>query len=77
MSDRPSYARANFHRFQEWPPHDAQHVAAVLSQQVMTWISRHRQRRALADVAADDHLLQDLGISRGDALREAGKSFWK
>jgi uncharacterized protein YjiS (DUF1127 family) len=77
MSNPLSYARADLRPFPGWPTHDAQHAAVLPFQQIMAWISRHRQRRALADVAADDHLLQDLGISRGDALREAEKPFWK
>ena len=32
-----------------------------------------RQRRALEDL---DHLLKDIGISRAEALTEAGRSFW-
>ena len=33
-----------------------------------------RQRRALADMS--DHMLDDLGISRADALAEAAKPMW-
>jgi len=33
------------------------------------------QRRRLA--AMDDRMLQDIGISRVDALREAAKPFWR
>ena len=33
------------------------------------------QRRRLA--AMDDRMLQDIGISRVDALREATKPFWR
>jgi uncharacterized protein YjiS (DUF1127 family) len=43
------------------------------------WISRcldrGSQRRALSEL--DDHLLRDIGISRLQALREAGKPFWR
>jgi uncharacterized protein YjiS (DUF1127 family) len=35
---------------------------------------RWRQRRALEDL--DDHLLKDIGISRAEALTEAGRYFW-
>lgn len=34
----------------------------------------HRQRRML--LGLDDHMLKDLGISRADVAREAGRSFW-
>ena len=33
------------------------------------------QRRRLATM--DDRMLQDIGISRVDALREAAKPFWR
>ncbi|HEY0834526.1 MAG TPA: DUF1127 domain-containing protein [Azospirillum sp.] len=39
------------------------------------WISRRRQRRALA--ALDDRLLRDLGLTREDAARECRKPFWR
>ena len=37
-------------------------------------IATYRERRAL--LAASDHMLRDLGLSRADAYREAGRSFW-
>lgn len=77
MSNPLSYARADIHRFPGWPTHDAQDAAVLPFQQIMALISRHRQRRALADVAADDHLLQDIGVSREAARREAAKPFWQ
>lgn len=36
---------------------------------------RHHSRRQLR--CLDPHLLEDIGISRADALREADKPFWK
>ena len=36
---------------------------------------RARQRRALAGL--DDHLLRDIGITRGDARRESAMPFWR
>ena len=41
------------------------------------WIARSRQRRALRDIAEIDYLLNDIGVSRDEALREAGKRFWR
>jgi uncharacterized protein YjiS (DUF1127 family) len=38
-------------------------------------IDRQRQRRALLDL--DDHLLNDIGVSRRAAIEEARKPFWK
>ena len=37
--------------------------------------ARRRQRHALREL--DDHLLSDIGVSRAEALREAGKPPWK
>ena len=42
------------------------------------WAARARQRQALGELAdLNDHILKDIGISRDDALREAGKWFWQ
>jgi uncharacterized protein YjiS (DUF1127 family) len=43
-----------------------------------TWAERYQQRRALAYlVEADRHLLDDIGLSRWDALHESTKPFWR
>jgi uncharacterized protein YjiS (DUF1127 family) len=39
------------------------------------WMARRRQRQALA--ALNDHLLNDIGVSRNEARREAAKPFWR
>ena len=39
------------------------------------WAARQRQRRALAEL--EDQILDDIGISREQAHREAAKPFWK
>lgn len=41
------------------------------------WVQRSRERKELAEVANDDHLLNDIGVSRLDALQEAAKPFWR
>jgi uncharacterized protein YjiS (DUF1127 family) len=41
------------------------------------WAERRRQRRALADLAAFPHLLDDLGLTPGQVIREARKPFWQ
>lgn len=38
------------------------------------WFARQRTRRALEQL--DDRMLNDIGITREQALREAGKPFW-
>ena len=41
------------------------------------WPLRRGQRRALAELARLPHLLDDVGLTRAQALREAGKPFWR
>ena len=53
-------------------------VAATRST-VGQWFARSRHRRALREIAErnDFHLLKDIGVSQEEALREAGKPFWR
>jgi uncharacterized protein YjiS (DUF1127 family) len=44
---------------------------------VATWMARADQRRALRDLAEEGRLLSDVGFTRQQALREAGKPFWR
>ena len=37
--------------------------------------ARHGQRKVLRDLADDPHLLRDIGVTREQALEEAGKPF--
>jgi uncharacterized protein YjiS (DUF1127 family) len=39
------------------------------------WAARAHERRMLA--ALDERALHDLGLSRAEAEREAGKAFWE
>ncbi len=41
------------------------------------WKRRMKQRAALADLAGDKHLLDDIGLSRREALEEADRRFWQ
>lgn len=40
-----------------------------------TWSARRRHRGTLR--ALDDHLLDDIGITRSRAMHEAEKPFWR
>ena len=40
------------------------------------WNERSRQRAALRNLAEDKHLLDDLGLTRQEALDEADRPFW-
>lgn len=48
--------------------------ATSLVERLELWADRRRERRAL--MRCPDGLLKDVGLSRTDALREAGKPFW-
>jgi len=39
--------------------------------------ARRRQREVLRELAEDPHILDDLGITRQQALGEADKPFWR
>ena len=52
-----------------------QAALSSLAGMTIIWLNRHRSRRDLSEL--DDRLLADVGISREDALREAGKPFWR
>ncbi len=43
--------------------------------QITVWRDRARGRQELARMS--DALLQDIGISRHDAIKEAAKPFWR
>jgi uncharacterized protein YjiS (DUF1127 family) len=47
---------------------------AYLRHTLALWLGRSSQRRDLA--ALDAHLLKDIGVTPGQAAREAAKPFW-
>ncbi|MFE1600808.1 DUF1127 domain-containing protein [Methylobacterium sp. ID0610] len=49
--------------------------ALALIERLELWAQRHRQRRDLQSLP--ERTLMDLGLSRADASREAGKPFWR
>jgi uncharacterized protein YjiS (DUF1127 family) len=52
-------------------------MAATMLPTLRIWSARRRQRNALRDVAQEGHLLNDIGLTRTQALREAAKPFWR
>jgi uncharacterized protein YjiS (DUF1127 family) len=52
-----------------------QAVLSSLANVIAIWLNRQQGRRDLSDL--DDRLLADVGISREDAVWEAGKPFWR
>jgi uncharacterized protein YjiS (DUF1127 family) len=41
------------------------------------WMARSAQRRELRELVREKRLLNDVGLSREQALREAVKPFWR
>ena len=50
-------------------------LSARLWKAAVRWADRARQRRDLAGL--DAHLLKDIGVTPGEAAREAAKPFWE
>jgi uncharacterized protein YjiS (DUF1127 family) len=45
---------------------------------LFSWIDRSRQRRALGELAdLNNYLLEDIGVSKEQALHESAKPFWQ
>jgi uncharacterized protein YjiS (DUF1127 family) len=44
---------------------------------LLRWTERSRRRAAFRDLADDPHLLNDVGLTRREALHEANKPFWR
>jgi uncharacterized protein YjiS (DUF1127 family) len=45
------------------------------AERVLAWRERARQRRHLANL--NDHMLRDIGHTRGDVRAESSKPFWR
>ena len=79
MEAQPSLrTTANIIRFAEYRRQQvlSELIASVLGT-LWLWAARRRMRQALGDIAEDDHLLADVGITRDQARREADKPFWR
>jgi len=44
---------------------------------LLSWTERSRRRTAFRDLADDPHLLNDIGLTRREAMEEADKPFWR
>jgi uncharacterized protein YjiS (DUF1127 family) len=57
---------------------DASSLLTAWLRLIRFWMARHRQRKALGEIAElNDYLLQDIGVTQEEALREAAKPFWQ
>jgi uncharacterized protein YjiS (DUF1127 family) len=54
-----------------WP------TVAALPRVLRLWAYRARQRAALSDLADNKYLLDDIGVTREQALGQARKPFWR
>ena len=52
-----------------------ENIAAKVSHVPMTWIRRSNERRALAMM--NQHMLDDIGLTRHDIDKEVAKHFWQ
>ena len=70
--------RAAWHAHRSLPGGAKAGIAGFIAT-IRGWILRHRGREALRDLAerGDQHLLADIGVTREEALRRAGKWFWQ
>jgi uncharacterized protein YjiS (DUF1127 family) len=48
-----------------------------LLNKLLRWSERSRRRAAFRDLADDPHLLDDIGLTRREAMDEADKPFWR
>ena len=74
MRTRSSFAAGSSHpsepRRRRWGG-----IVATCADRLLTWMSRSRERRALA--ALGDHSRKDIGISAADVEAEVRKPFWR
>ena len=61
--------------------HDESGLPTLIGEALLTlqfWAGRSHQRRQLGELAElDNYLLEDIGVSQEEALREAAKPFWR
>lgn len=58
-------------QFSSWPGQ------TVIRPMLQLWVDRITQRRALSNIADNQHLLNDIGLTRSQALTEASQPFWR
>ena len=62
---------ADGHQSGSWP------IRVTIDRMWSNWVGRVRQRDALADLIDNEHLLNDIGLTRDDVLDEINKPFWR
>lgn len=54
---------------------DLRHLPATIVNTLLTWQARASERHMLSEL--DDRLLNDMGLTRQQALDESYKPFWR
>jgi uncharacterized protein YjiS (DUF1127 family) len=67
---RPGRSNGRLPQSNSWPV-----VTALV--RLLFWADRRRERAALRDLANDQRLLDDIGLTQRQALLEANKPFWR
>ena len=65
------------HRLSGAPVYPGDEFVRQVFRSLKQWMLRAAERRALRELAQSGHLLNDIGLSREQALREASKPFWR
>lgn len=68
---RASRRVANDHQSGSWL------ILAVTRRIWSAWVARANQRDALMDLLENEHLRNDIGLTRDDVLDEINKPFWR
>ena len=67
----PARAALADHQWNSW------RIILMTPRLIRLWAARRDQRRALGELVTAQHLLDDIGLTRTQALHEAGKPFWR
>jgi uncharacterized protein YjiS (DUF1127 family) len=65
------------HRLSATPVYPGDELVRQVFRSLKQWMLRAAERRALRELSQSGHLLNDIGLSREQALREASKPFWR
>lgn len=74
--DKPYYVPSEGHGKRHYfGYHGVLEFFRIVTMTIQTWTDRARTRAALRQL--DPRLLDDIGVTRGDAMIEAEKPFWR
>ena len=67
----PAPAGPTLHQWNSWQ------AFAPPWRSIQLWAERRAQRDALLELANQKHLLEDIGLTRSQVIREAARPFWR